>query len=208
MQMNRVEMPKANPENLLSLVRDAYSGKVVLPEFQRSFVWGREDIEELLISILQGYFIGTFLILDAQPERTLFPYRFVEGLEEVNPAAKQANHSTIRLILDGQQRITSLFYVLYEPNIPLRNSRNPYRFFLRIDSLMEGNIEDAVCGISLADQRRISEMQQMEAEGKAIKISIFRESNKFYQWLYSEQKVIDTYGKDILQSIMKDFPAL
>ena len=200
LQISRIEMPRANPEKLLDLVEDAYLGKVVLPEFQRSFVWRREDIEELLVSILQGYFIGKFLILDTQPERALFPWRLVEGLQAVNPAAKQSNHSTLRLILDGQQRITSLFYVLHEPKIPLRNSRNPYQFFLRLDSLMEGNIEDAVCGISLADQRRVSEMQQMEAGGKAIKISIFREPNKFYQWLYSEQKAIDTDGKDILQS--------
>ncbi|MCX8025666.1 MAG: DUF262 domain-containing protein [Thermanaerothrix sp.] len=46
---------------------------MVLLEFQRSFVWTREDTEELLVSILQGYFIGTFLILDTPPERAIFP---------------------------------------------------------------------------------------------------------------------------------------
>jgi len=205
MQMNRVEMPKAHPENLLSLVRDAYLGKVVLPEFQRSFVWGREDIEELLVSILQGYFIGTFLILDAQPEQALFPWRFVEGLEKINPTAQQTTHTTIRLVLDGQQRLTSLFYAFYEPEIPLRNSKNPYQFFLRIDSLVNRDIEDAVIGVSLADQRRISEMEQMIRDKKAIRISLLRDPDDFYQWLYGDQKSISEEEKQALRFYYQTF---
>jgi uncharacterized protein with ParB-like and HNH nuclease domain len=53
------QAPKSNPELLLGLVGEALRGKVVLPDFQRSFVWSVPDIEELLVSILQGYFIGT-----------------------------------------------------------------------------------------------------------------------------------------------------
>lgn len=81
----------------------------MIPEFQRSFVWGREDIEELLVSILQGYFIGTFLMLDTRADESLFPFRVVEGLEQLNPRASPYHHETIRLVLDGQQRVTSLF---------------------------------------------------------------------------------------------------
>ncbi|BDG27640.1 hypothetical protein TthSNM66_22760 (plasmid) [Thermus thermophilus] len=124
------ESPKVNPENLLEIVKGAYQGKVVLPEFQRSFVWGREDIEEFLASILQGYFVGTFLMLDTSPDSPLFPFRPVEGLAQVNGQANPKEHSTVRLVLDGQQRITSVFYALYAPAIPLRNSKHPYKFYL------------------------------------------------------------------------------
>jgi uncharacterized protein with ParB-like and HNH nuclease domain len=74
-----MEAPKANPERLLTLVEEAYKAKIVLPEFQRSFVWSREDIEELLASILRGYFIGTFLILNTKSEKgkALFHYRLI-----------------------------------------------------------------------------------------------------------------------------------
>jgi uncharacterized protein with ParB-like and HNH nuclease domain len=107
-----VEAPKANPEKLLTILQDACDGKVVLPEFQRNFLWPRDSIEELLVSILQGYFVGTLLLLDTQSTNPLFPFRNIEGLELVNPNAKPLSHSTIRLALDGQQRITSLFYAL------------------------------------------------------------------------------------------------
>ncbi len=78
--------------------------------------------------------------------------------------------------------------MLYEPGIPLRNSRHPYRFFLRLDALMDGNPDDAVYGISHADRRRLAEMEKMVREGEAISFSLFRDSGRFYRWLYNEQQ--------------------
>jgi uncharacterized protein with ParB-like and HNH nuclease domain len=116
---------RANPENILDVIQDAYKGRIVIPEFQRSFVWTRDDIEELLISIMQGYFIGTFLLLETSRNKSPVPFRYIEGLEELIKKQSSANlpdlnHPMVRLVLDGQQRITSLFYVLYEPPIELR----------------------------------------------------------------------------------------
>lgn len=47
---------------LLELVRKAYHGEVMLPDFQRNFVWARNDIEELICSLLERMCISTFLI--------------------------------------------------------------------------------------------------------------------------------------------------
>lgn len=199
----KIEPPKANPENLLTLVEDAYRGKVVLPEFQRSFVWTRENIEELLVSILQGYFVGTFLILDAPSKRTVFPFRMVEGLEKINPTAIHNHPETIRLVLDGQQRLTSLFYVLHEPEIPLGNSRYPYQFFLRLDSVMDGDPDDAVYGISCADRQRLSAMQNLVEKDEAIRFSLFRDSSRFYHWLYHSR--LQENERDIVEGFYHRF---
>lgn len=56
---------------LLNLLELAYNGEVMLPDFQRSFVWGRNDIEELIKSLLEDMFIGTFLILHTHPKMKL-----------------------------------------------------------------------------------------------------------------------------------------
>jgi len=181
------ETPKANPENLLSICKAAYEGKVVVPEFQRSFIWSRNDIEELLVSIVQGYFIGTFLMLDTPADQPMFPFRAVEGLEQVNNTASPHQHATVRLVLDGQQRITSLFYVLYEPDIPLRWTVYPYRFFLRLDLALQGDVEEAAVGISIKDRRRIGEMQRLVQAYQAVPFSLLRDSGRFYKWLYNEQ---------------------
>lgn len=203
----RTETPKANPEKLLSLVGQAYEGRVVLPEFQRSFVWSREDIEELLVSILQGYFIGTLLILDTPPQTSLFPFRLVEGLEKVNPNAHPDNYATVRLILDGQQRITSLFYALYEPRIPLRNSTNHYLFYLHLNSLLNGNPDEAVRGISSADSRRLDEMEQMVEKAEAIPFRYFLDKNRseFYKWLYQKQQIWNDSDKQKIENFHHRF---
>lgn len=185
--MDPVEAPKANPESLLKIVMDAYEGRVVLPEFQRPFVWPRDSIEELLTSILQGYFVGTFLLLDTPADHAMFPFRLVEGLEETNPKADPQRHMTVRLVLDGQQRITSVFYVLFNPHVPLKSARYPHRFFLRLDQALNGDLDEAVTGVSIGDKRRVAEMEDLVSQERALPFSLFRDSSAFYGWLYNRQ---------------------
>jgi hypothetical protein len=204
--MQVVETPKANPESLLAIVQGAYQGKVVIPEFQRSFIWPRDAIEELLVSILQGYFIGTFLILDTQPDKSLFPFRVVEGLEKVNGHARPENHATIRLILDGQQRLTSLFYVLYEPPIPLRFTSYPYRFFFRVDLALDEDPSDAIVSVSRGDRRRLAEVEQLIGQHRAIPFSTLADADRFFEWFYHEQRFLETErDKAIIKAFRERF---
>lgn len=57
---------RTTPENqkLFDLIEDARTGKVILPVFQRNFVWSRDEITDLLISILAGHYIGSLLLLN------------------------------------------------------------------------------------------------------------------------------------------------
>lgn len=128
-------------KSLLELAKKAYSGEVMLPDFQRNFVWTRQDVEELLKSLLESMFIGTFLIHNIDPNNPPFKTIAIEGATKINPNFK--GHPNL-LILDGQQRLSSFFYALFSPNIPLKNVANPYRFFIDIDELLVDNIDDAV----------------------------------------------------------------
>ena len=128
-------------KKLLELVRKAYHGEVMLPDFQRNFVWARNDIEELICSLLEKMFIGTFLIQRVNPTDVPFKVIPIEGADKINGnfIAKPEI-----IVLDGQQRLTSLFYALYSPDIPLKNTTNPYAFFIDLQELCSDNIEDAV----------------------------------------------------------------
>jgi hypothetical protein len=128
-------------EKILDLVRRAYKGEVMLPDFQRNFIWERQSIEEFIESLLEKVFVGTFLILKTVKDREPFKCIFIQGAEEVNPNV-EARASTI--ILDGQQRLTSLFYAIYSPDIPLKNTERPYAFFIDLQKLAEDNIDEAV----------------------------------------------------------------
>lgn len=132
---------KTTPDNqkLLDLIADSRTGKLVLPQFQRNFVWSRDDITALLASILQGHFIGSFLLLNTDSERPPFAYRLLQGIE-----SKAAKYPPEAMILDGQQRLTSLHYVFAAPDIPLRWTKHPYRFFLDLGKVSNGDVENAI----------------------------------------------------------------
>lgn len=127
---------------IIDLVKRAYEGRLVLPDFQRDFVWTRQDIEELIKSLLENVFIGVLLIQKVDnPENPPFKVTTVKGVppEKMHPE---------ELILDGQQRITSLFYAIYSPDYPLRNSSYPYAFFIDLEKLAKDDIENSVFSIS------------------------------------------------------------
>ena len=133
-------------ENLIDLIGDARKGEVILPEFQRSFIWERRAIEELLVSILNEYFIGAFLTLNVLPEDPPFKARKIEGCDEPEIHAE-------KMILDGQQRLTSVHYALYGPDIRLKNTSYPYRFFLNTEAALRGDWDEAVRSHPTSDKQ-------------------------------------------------------
>lgn len=126
-------------DSLLDLIENARSGKIVLPQFQRNFVWSRDDIADLLTSILEGYFIGSFLLLRTSVDSVPFAMRALEGID-----IREKDLRPDYMVLDGQQRLTSLHYAFAAPDIPLRYTKYPYRFFLDLQKIADGEIENAV----------------------------------------------------------------
>jgi uncharacterized protein with ParB-like and HNH nuclease domain len=76
------------------------SGTVLLPEFQRGYVWNRDQVRGLMRSLYLGYPVGALLVW----ETTADPGS-VRGNEHAGAGVKL-------LLLDGQQRITSLYGVI------------------------------------------------------------------------------------------------
>lgn len=86
-------------------LRMAEAGEIALPSFQRSYVWGkRESIEDYLLAVMQNRPTGVFLVLktNGKPQ---FDSRSLRGVDAEVGKAKE-------LLLDGQQRLTSLWRVL------------------------------------------------------------------------------------------------
>lgn len=93
-------------EFMAAILREVRDGKAQLPEFQRGWVWPDGNIRSLLASISLAYPVGTLMLLRAGGEAVRFKKRPVEGA--MPPASTEPD----RLILDGQQRLTSLFQSL------------------------------------------------------------------------------------------------
>jgi hypothetical protein len=95
------------PSDLLKdLMKKAHQGWLVLPDFQRDFVWKPSDVIKLLASLLNGYPIGGLLFMESAG---LYGYRLLDGVtEQEGQAAKD-----VVLVLDGQQRLTSCYRAFY-----------------------------------------------------------------------------------------------
>lgn len=78
------------------------SGEIQLPDFQRGYKWDDERIRQLLITVLRGHPLGAVMLLKTGNAQVRFKPRPIEGVDLA--ADTEAKY----LLLDGQQRLTSL----------------------------------------------------------------------------------------------------
>jgi hypothetical protein len=91
---------------LSDLLNDVKDGKIQVPEFQRGWIWDDDHIASLLASISMSYPIGALMLLETGNENVKFKPRVIEGVTD--PKHSLPDY----LILDGQQRLTSLYQAL------------------------------------------------------------------------------------------------
>ncbi|WP_405858302.1 DUF262 domain-containing protein [Streptomyces sp. NBC_00090] len=128
---------------LRDLLRQVEDGRAQLPEFQRGWVWPHPNITALLASVSQGFPVGTVMTLQSGGD-VRFKHRPIEG------ATPPPGVEPETLVLDGQQRLTSLFQSikLDEPVVTqdLRKQRVSGWFYADMQAVMDGQTdrEDAI----------------------------------------------------------------
>ena len=93
-----------------------------IPDFQRFFVWDKDQISAFFDSILNGFFIGSLLFWEPSDQK--IGITAIKGIDK-DPLGTQ-------IILDGQQRATSIYYALRSPDYKL-GERGGERWFFYID---------------------------------------------------------------------------
>jgi len=97
------EQPKPDSKKYSDLITEIQNGVIKIPKFQRDFVWSIDKTAKLLDSILKGYPIGTFILW--QTDERLNDIKNVGNLE----IPQTPEGTKVQYVLDGQQRITSLY---------------------------------------------------------------------------------------------------
>lgn len=105
-KMASVSQFVSDKESLSDMLRSVQSGKTQLPDFQRGWVWDDSRIVSLLASVSQSFPIGSVMILEVGDDIN-FKSCPIEGVGGESISMPE------RLVLDGQQRITSLFQSIF-----------------------------------------------------------------------------------------------
>jgi len=116
--MNRSEL---DVEMLVGMIE---SGELRLPELQRRYVWRATRVRDLFDSLYQGYPSGTILLWETDQER---PVR------DLAISQKSSPFSGHKLLLDGQQRLTSLSAVLRGEPVKVRGRQKPISLLFNLE---------------------------------------------------------------------------
>lgn len=120
------------------------SGKIQLPDFQRGYKWEDERIRALLVTVLRGHPLGVVMLLKTGSNQVRFKPKPVEGADGVSDVEPE------KLLLDGQQRLTSLTQALTGDGVvatmDARGKKLTRKYYIDIAVALEGEdrIDDAV----------------------------------------------------------------
>ena len=146
--------PSSVDTNLSQLLLEASIGKIQLPEFQRDWTWDDDRIRGILASLSQGYPMGAIMRLQYGNPDIKFRYRTLEGVGITTETPEF-------LILDGQQRLTSMYQAVYD-NKPVRTVTEKKvkisRFYyLDMKKCLDENEDRVEAVLSIPDDRKLKE---------------------------------------------------
>lgn len=106
------------------LVDNIKSGRIALPEMQRRYVWRSTRVRDLLDSLYRGYPSGSILLWETDED---------VSTQEFAVSQEQSPFATKLLLLDGQQRLTSLASVIEGSPIQTRNYKRPIEILFNLE---------------------------------------------------------------------------
>jgi hypothetical protein len=218
---------QSQTESLLDIVRSIEQETLLLPEFQRDFRWEMDQTYDLFDSLIREIFIGTIIYgkpgfgmtlrqIDDRPRkgkgsRAALRMRHYDKEEIVNKSRTQ----NLRIILDGQQRITSIYRALVGPDnvfVVLRDDLKPEELIERpLENILgevTGEESDDAVSVRLSDAYR-AEVESLEDEDLdrlfagtvfALRLGEDDPSRKLYARTYRRtvRKLSDLYKKQKL----------
>src|ERR1039458_6706455 len=145
---------QTNPYDLSKLLERCRSGEIQLPDFQRSWVWDEDRIKSLIASVSRAFPVGALMTLDTGGPVNFKP-RPVEGAP-----AKARDMVPQSLLLDGQQRMTSLYQVtlrgkVVETVTPKKKKVRRW-FYIDINKALDPAVDRDEAIVSVPEDKKIT----------------------------------------------------
>lgn len=189
-----MNLPEPLSLTFSSLMSDIEKGNIKIPQFQRDFVWSKDKSAKLLDSIVKGYPIGTFIFWKTKEE--LRALRNIGGLN----LPKTPKGDFIQYVLDGQQRLTTLFASLKGLKIQREDREDDYSDF-RVDLEAKDDEPIILTGSADSNHHRTIKLQDL-LYGKLRMLAAFPEPMQDKIQEYKER--INAYQFSAVQ--IKDAP--
>lgn len=192
---------QTNARRITDLMQTIHSGKTQLPDFQRGWVWDDTKIKSLIASITNGYPVGAAMFLEYGNENIRFKHRVIEGapLSDVVPD---------ELILDGQQRLTSIYTSLYSAeavNTKTEKGQTIKRFYyIDIEKAIDPGMDRIEAIISVPETRQVTSefgrkveldisTPELEYSNKLFPLNCILDPIKYASW---QMGFLQYYGYD------------
>lgn len=178
---------KTNPVKLEELLRGCEAGKIQLPDFQRSWVWDEDRIRGLIASISQAFPVGALMTLEMKTGAAkTFECRPVEGAP-----ADAASREPDELLLDGQQRMTSLYQTCLRKKlvttVTARQKTVQRWFYIDIRKALSPDADRIEAIMAIPEDRKLR-----ENFNKTIKLDLSTQDLEFEHMMFPLDCVFDS----------------
>ncbi|QDU39204.1 hypothetical protein Mal4_35410 [Maioricimonas rarisocia] len=175
---------KSSEPSLPNLLKDIDCGEIQLPDFQRGWVWDDDHIRSLIASISLSYPVGAIMLLQTGGDGVQFQPRPVQGVRLEHKVRPDF------LILDGQQRMTSLYLALQSGQpVPTRTARKQEIervYYLDIAKCLDPTVDRIEAVISLpADRKLTSDF------GRKVELDVSTTEKEYEQGLFPLHSLFD-----------------
>lgn len=198
---------KTNDRQLTDLMKAVDTGAAQLPDFQRGWVWDDGRIRSLILSVIHNFPVGAAMFLEYGNESIHFKHKPIEG------SRAESNVEPSELILDGQQRLTSLYNALYSKH-PVRTRTDKGKeieryYYLDINKALDPNADDEDVVVSIPATRKVTSdfgrkiekdltTRENEFALKMFPLNIILDSNEEQRW-QNEYYAYHQYNQSVIQ---------
>jgi hypothetical protein len=189
---------KTNPYGLHELLKNGHNGSLQLPDFQRSWVWDEERIKSLIASISRAFPIGALMTLETGGVVDFRP-RPIEGAPPLPSDVKPQS-----LLLDGQQRITSMYQVALRGQVvdTITPKKKKVRrwFYIDIAKALDPGVERDDAVVAVSEDKKVS-----EDFGRKVVQDLTTREKEFEALMYPVSMVFqwDDWQKQFIEYSMK-----
>ena len=161
---------------LQEIISQINMGLLGVPSFQRDFAWKPSDMNDLFESIIHGYYIGSLLFWETKNPDDLSP-------TQLYGASKIHNFSPPLIVLDGQQRLSTIYYAIKRPSETIDENFPLTHFFIDIEKIILNMPDDEDVIVSYKENEVNKKSLQFTETQFKQKLFPLQQLSTFHDWL-------------------------